>query len=100
MVTMFEDVFSAGKLTESHARLVGELAALENLAHHLAGCPGPAALRNLTETIGTLPARLEGHMAAEEQDVYPRLVEAVGEVEVEAMLRDHTEIRNWVVRLL
>lgn len=97
---MFEDAASVTRLLESHANLVVELGALESLAHHLAGCPGPAALENLTETVATLPARLEDHMTSEEQDVYPRLVEGLGVAEIDAMLEDHRDIRKWVTRLV
>ena len=96
---MFEDAVSIGKLIESHASLVADLAALEHLAHHLGGCPGQAALDNLAEMVAPLPARLADHMATEEREVYPGLVERLGAVEVESMLTDHREIRYWVEHL-
>lgn len=97
---MFEEAVSVTRLIESHSNLTVELGVLENLAHHLAGSPGPAALENLAEAVATLPARLEDHMAAEERDVYPQLVERLGAAQVESMLEDHREIRTWVTRLL
>ena len=99
MTRMFDDP-SMTRLVESHADLVADLAALEGLAHHLAGCPGPAALENLTETIATLPQRLEDHMADEEQRVYPQLVERLGQLEIQSMVEDHAQIRTWIGRLL
>lgn len=97
---MFDDDVSVTKLIESHGTLVAELAALEHLAHHLGGCPGPAALDNLADMVTPLPARLAEHMAAEERDVYPGLVGRLGSVEVDAMFADHQEIRYWVARLV
>jgi hemerythrin-like domain-containing protein len=97
---VFEDSVSVGKLVESHAALVSELAALEGLAHHIAGCPGQAALDNLSGIMATLPTRLEDHMAAEEARVYPQLVDSLGQLEVASMLEDHNQIRSWVARLL
>lgn len=96
---MFEDAVSVASLVDSHRTLVSELVTLEHLALHLAGCPGPSALSNVAEVAATLPARLEEHMAAEERDVYPRLVERLGSAEVESMLEDHRQIRRWTDRL-
>ena len=96
---MFEDAISVSHLIESHGALVTELAALEHLAHHLGGCPGQAALDNLADAVATLPERLAAHMAAEERDVYPALVDRLGSIEVASMVDDHREIRRWVERL-
>ena len=96
---MFEDADSVSHLIESHGALVAELAALEQLAHHLGGCPGQAALDNLAESVETLPARLAAHMAAEEREVYPGLVDRLGALAVASMVDDHREIRQWAERL-
>lgn len=97
---MFDDADTVAKLVGSHRALVSDLGALEHLAHHLGGCPGQAALDNLAEMIAPLPDRLATHMAREERDVYPALVERMGSDGVESMLADHREIRYWVERLV
>jgi hypothetical protein len=97
---MFEDSAAAGQLVESHGALVAQLGALEELAHHLRGCPGASAFTNLAESVTALRSRLEEHMAREERDIYPNLVAKLGSMQVESMLDDHREIRRWVDKLV
>lgn len=99
MRTTFDDAAAAAKLVESHRSLIDELFALEQLAHHLGGCPGPSALGNLADSITRLRSRLEAHMAREESDVYPNLVAKLGSLEVESMFEDHRDIQRWLDKL-
>lgn len=97
---MFDDAVSARRIMEAHRNLVADLGAIERLASHLGGQPGPAALRAVDDAIMRLRGRLSEHMTTEERDVYPVLASALGAEVVQPMLEDHNEVRRWIETLV
>jgi hypothetical protein len=68
---MSEDTISLSRVVDSHQDVIADLTALEGLAHHLGGRPGPSALDNLDEAIILLRSRLAALMGTEERAVCP-----------------------------
>jgi iron-sulfur cluster repair protein YtfE (RIC family) len=97
---MVEDTVSAHRLVEAHRNLVGDMCAIENLAYHLRGHPGTAALSALDDAIVRLRSRLAEHMTTEERTIYPTLTTDLGTEGVRAMIEDHQEIRSWIEELV
>jgi hemerythrin-like domain-containing protein len=97
---MLEQFGSSHRLVEIHGNLVADMGAIESLAYHLRGHPGPAALSALDDAIVRLRGRLTEHMATEEQMVYPGLTAELGAETVRAMVEDHQRIRYWIGELV
>lgn len=71
----------------------------DRLAHHLAGCPGPAALRRLHAVVAALVPELTLHLEVEESEVYPAVFGDELRSAVDLLVLDHAGIRGALRRL-
>lgn len=71
----------------------------DRLAHHLAGRPGPAALRRLHAVVAAIVPELSLHLEVEEAEVYPAVFGDELRSAVDLLVLDHAGIRGALRRL-